>query len=97
MLGDCDACEEVAKPTDTDLEGLGIALLHCMEGSMSDLNPTRVKECRASNKVFGLTDPERWSEHKQLVDFIDDIFSAQRRPAAKYANQVGNASNPVTD
>ncbi|KAM0714190.1 hypothetical protein Q7P37_009237 [Cladosporium fusiforme] len=87
VLGDCDACEEVAKPTNTDLEGLGIALLHCMEGSISDLNPTRVKECRASNKVFGLTDPERWSEHKQLVDFIDDIFSAQRRPAAKYASQ----------
>lgn len=64
---------------------------------MCDLNPTRVRECRASNKVFGLSDPERWSEHKQLVDFIDDIFSVQRQPAAKLTNPVGRPKQPCID
>lgn len=60
-----------------------------MEGSLTDLTVARVRECRASNKVFGLSDPERWSEHKQLVDFVDDIFSAQRRHVSKFTEPVG--------
>lgn len=80
----------MAKPTGTDLEGLGIAILNCMEGTLSDLTATRVKECRASNKVFGLSSPEKWSEHKQLVDFVDDIFSAQRKPVVKFMKPVGD-------
>jgi hypothetical protein len=57
---------------------------------LTDLTVARVRECRASNKVFGLSDPERWSEHKQLVDFVDDIFSAQRRHVVKFAKPVGH-------
>jgi hypothetical protein len=86
--GDCDGCEKTAKPASTDLEGLGITLLNCMEGCLTDLTVARVRECRASNKVFGLSDPERWSEHKQLVDFVDDIFSAQSRHVIKFAKPV---------
>lgn len=89
-IGDCDGSEKVAKPTSVDLEGLGITLLNCMEGRLTDLTVARVRECRASNKVFGLSDPERWSEHKQLVDFVDDIFSAQRKHVVKFTKPVGH-------
>jgi hypothetical protein len=88
VIGDCDTSEPASQPTNTDLEDLGIALLNCMDPSSTDLTATRVRECRASNKVFGLKDPERWSEHKRLVDFIDDLFSIQRRPAAKFEKAV---------
>lgn len=93
--GDCDGCEAVAKGTNTDLEGLGIAVLNCMEGTLTDLTAARVRECRASNKVFGLSKPEKWSEHKQLVDFVDDIFSAQRKPDAKFMKPVRLLKQPL--
>lgn len=65
-------------------------MLNCMEGRLTDLTVTRVRESRASNKVFGLSDPERWSEHKQLVDFVDDIFSSQRRHVVKFMKPVSH-------
>lgn len=82
------------RPTSTDIEGLGIVLLHCMGGSISDLTPTRVREYRALNKVFGLTNPDKWSEHKQLVDFIDDVFSDQRHLLAKFKKPVRHEKRP---
>jgi len=88
VIGDCDTIEHASQPTNADLEDLGIALLNCMDPLSTKLTAARVRECRASNKVFGLNDPERWSEHKQLVDFIDDIFSIQRRPIAKFEKAV---------
>lgn len=66
-----------------------------MEQPSIDHTATRVRECRASNQVFGLKEPERWSEHKQLVDFIDDIFSPQRRSTAKFMRPVRSVS-PIT-
>lgn len=45
---------------------------------------------RATNRVFGLKDPERWSGSKQLVDFVDDLFSLQRPPALKLENPVSS-------
>lgn len=86
--GDCDDFERMTRPTNVDLEGLGIVMLNCMEPASAHLTAVRVREYRASNKVFGLEDSERWSEHKQLVDFIDDLFSAQRRPTAKFMKPV---------
>ena len=59
MIGNYDGCKMIAKPTSADLEGFGIALLNCMESSLTDLTVERVRECRASNKVFGLSNPER--------------------------------------
>jgi len=47
-----------------------------------------IREERATNKVFGLNDPERWSGCKQLIDFVDDLFSLRRRPAVKLERPV---------
>jgi hypothetical protein len=88
VIGDCDTSAPASQPTNTDLEDLGIVLLNCMDPLSTELTATRVRECRASNKVFGLKDPERWSEHKKLVDFIDDLFSTQRRPVVKFEKAV---------
>lgn len=67
-----------------------------MEQPSIEHTATRVRECRASNQVFGLREPEKWSEHKQLVDFIDDIFSPQRRSTAKFMRPVRSASSMVS-
>ena len=37
-----------------------------------------VREQRTQNKVFGLTDPDRWSGAKQLVDFIEELINADK-------------------
>ncbi|KAK4551780.1 stress-activated protein kinase signaling cascade [Recurvomyces mirabilis] len=39
---------------------------------------------RATNRVFGLKDAERWSGCKQYIDFLDDLFTLSRRPSAKF-------------
>lgn len=74
-----------------DLEALGLTLLTCMEPQLRrSRTANSVREERATNRVFGLDDPERWSGCKQLVDFVDDLFSLRRRPAAKLERPVGH-------
>jgi hypothetical protein len=54
-----------------------------------------VKEQRALNKVFGLTQPEQWSGCKQLIDFLDELFSDQRSRSAQLTKPVSfRASSP---
>ncbi|KAF2727571.1 hypothetical protein EJ04DRAFT_557294 [Polyplosphaeria fusca] len=69
-----------------DLADLGLVLLECMEGR--PLSPTKrtiqyVKEQRALNKVFGINHPEPWSGCKQLIDFLDELFNAEKSTDAK--------------
>nr|OQO31363.1 hypothetical protein B0A51_03358 [Rachicladosporium sp. CCFEE 5018] len=84
VLADCDACKTSAD--DTDLEDLGLALLDCMEGAPRSATAAHVREQRTMYKVFGLSAPERWSASKQLIDFIDDLFSTQRSVPVKQPN-----------
>lgn len=60
-----------------------------MEGKPKHLSIEQVRRQRATNRVFGLTDSEQWSGHKQLIDFVDDLFSIQRKWQAKYDRPVG--------
>ncbi|KAF2197900.1 hypothetical protein GQ43DRAFT_443825 [Delitschia confertaspora ATCC 74209] len=75
-------------PLNSDLTDLGFVLLECMEGRRQvnferDIN--FIKEQRAMNKVFGLSEPERWSGCKQLIDFLDDLFNDTRLALTKIA------------
>lgn len=74
----------------TDLEKLGLLLLQCMDGDSTVENSDirRVREHRALNKVFGLRKPEHWSGAKQLIDFLDDLFSEERSAEAKIEKTV---------
>jgi hypothetical protein len=47
-----------------------------------------VRDLRATNKVFGLSNAERWSGCQQLIDFIDDLFSAERSAMVKIKKPV---------
>ncbi|KAK4972529.1 hypothetical protein LTR28_012391, partial [Elasticomyces elasticus] len=42
------------------------------------LTVANVRARRLENKVFGLNEPGRWSGCKQLMDFLDDLFSAAK-------------------
>ena len=47
-----------------------------------------VKEQRAANRVFGLTEPEHWSGSKQLIDFLDELFNEKRSAQSKLSKPV---------
>ena len=47
-----------------------------------------IRESCAANKGLGLSNAERWSGSKQLVEFIDDLLSGRRRAKAKLAQPV---------
>jgi hypothetical protein len=47
-----------------------------------------VKQQRQNNKVFGLGKAELWSGSKQLIDFLDDLFSEERTAQTKFARPV---------
>ena len=75
----------------TDLIDLGLVLLECMEGRPQIAEKRTVefiKTQRALNKVFGLSKPERWSDCKQLVDFLDDLFSENRSAWSQLSKPV---------
>lgn len=85
LVCDCDDCVLADGPQHTDLEGLGMTLLDCMEPVPRQTRTVeQIRQQRATNKVFGLRNAERWSGCKSLMDFLDDLFSLQRRPAAKF-------------
>lgn len=88
--GDCDECEAADTDLKKDLEDLGLLLLDCMEvaGKRRARTAVDVQKERATNKVFGLSEPERWSGSKKLVDFLDDLFGSSRRPVDKLRKQV---------
>ena len=90
LLADCHQCTYLdGSRGNQDLEDLGLVLLSCMDGGLPRiLTAEHVREERATNKVFGLTDAERWSGAKQLIDFLDDLFLFRRRPAAKFERPV---------
>ena len=74
-----------------DLESLGLVLLNCMEeGDRRPRTAQQVRDDRAINKVFGLANAERWSGYKQLVDFLEDIFTGSRVPQLKLERPVGS-------
>lgn len=68
-----------------------------MEGSSqpSDRTALDVRQERATNKVFGLRDPERWSGHKQLSDCLDDLFGEQRKVQMKLQKPVSKVLRSV--
>lgn len=61
-----------------------------MEGlsQQSDRTALDVRQKRATNKVFGLSDPKRWSGHEQLIDCLDDLFGKQRKVQVKLQKPV---------
>ena len=78
---------------DPDFTDLGLVLLECMEGRpqhAAKRTVEHVKDQRASNRVFGLTKPERWSGCKQLIDFLDDLFNEARSTSAKISKPVSS-------
>ncbi|GME34766.1 hypothetical protein GQ43DRAFT_443825 [Neofusicoccum parvum] len=86
---------EDAKPFEdampnSDLEQLGLLILQCMDGrnAGNHADVGRVRQHRALNKVFGLTEPERWSGAKQLMDFLDDLFNREKCAETKITKPV---------
>lgn len=78
--------------SNTDFIDLGLVLLECMEGHPHSIDKRQlafVKAQRALNRVFGLTQPERWSGCKQLIDFLDELFNEKRSALAKISKPVG--------
>jgi hypothetical protein len=47
-----------------------------------------VQQQRKAYKVFGLINAETWSGSKQLMDFLDDIFSDDRTTSMKFIQAV---------
>ncbi|KAK6401624.1 Lysine Methyltransferase 2D, partial [Oleoguttula sp. CCFEE 5521] len=82
VLSECESCKaHDANDSLSDLdglEGLGLTLLDCMEGQERGKTAAEVRAYREANKVFGLTQPERWSGNKQLVDFLGELFGESR-------------------
>lgn len=76
-----------------DLEDLGLILLDYMEmkSRRSRMEPHKIRAFREQNQVFGLSNAEKWSGNKQLVDFIDDLFNinTSRKPQVKLLKRVG--------
>jgi hypothetical protein len=80
--------------TKNDLDDLGSVLLDCMQGYSRPVERRElqyVKEQRSMNQVFGLTNAEHWSGSKQLIDYLDDLFSEQRSARAKLLRPVSHA------
>jgi hypothetical protein len=73
-----------------DLEDLGIVLLSCMLGAETEYSPDEVRDLRRQNKVYGLTEPERWIGSKELLDFLDLLFDEDRTPLSKLAKAVSS-------
>lgn len=70
---------------------LGFVLFDCMEGRPLPAERRtfeRVKEQRRANRVFGLTNAERWSGSKQLIDFLDEVFDEERPVKSKFERPV---------
>lgn len=74
----------------TDLEQLGLLLLQCMDAknARNHTDVDHVRQQRAVNRVFGLTNPERWSGAKALMDFLDDLFNEGKRADSKVEKPV---------
>ncbi|WPH01225.1 Hypothetical protein R9X50_00406100 [Acrodontium crateriforme] len=85
LLGDCEKSQsESSDDHNIDLDQLGLSILKCMEAQpQSSRTADEVRSERATNKVFGLSDAERWSDAKQLIDFLEDLFSLQRSRTLK--------------
>ncbi|KAK3066282.1 stress-activated protein kinase signaling cascade [Teratosphaeriaceae sp. CCFEE 6253] len=93
-MSGCDGCKGVdhIDAAAADLDDLGLVLLQCMEGAAQQSERTAevVRANRATNKVFGLADPEKWSGSKQLIDCLDDLFSKQRKVQDKLLKPVNH-------
>jgi hypothetical protein len=78
------------RTSNIDLEGLGVSILECMNGSPKESlrNPSEVRRLRELNKTFGLENGEKWSDQKLLVDFLDNMFSASIPAIAKLDKPV---------
>jgi hypothetical protein len=73
-----------------DLHALGLLILRCMEQPSKRKVHTvaEVQEFMKQKKLFGLSNSERWSGCKQLVDFIEDLFSDVRPAPVKVQKPV---------
>jgi hypothetical protein len=49
-----------------------------------------VQQQRAMNKVFGLEPADKWSGHKVLIDFLDELFNAAKPAIAKLDKSVSH-------
>ena len=65
-------------------------MLDCMDGEPrgAGRDAAYVREQRAGNRVFGLREAERWSGHKQLIDFLDELFNAEKPASTKLQRPV---------
>jgi len=42
-----------------------------------------ILEERRSNRVFRVVKPEKWSGHKQLIDYLDDLYNTEKSAETK--------------
>ena len=58
------------------------------KGHRRSRSAEQIRQARATNRVFGLADAEKWSGCKQLMDFLDDTFCYQRKVSVKFQRPV---------
>lgn len=77
----------------SDFEQLGLLLLQCMDAQYAGkhTNVEYVRQQREIYKVFGLNWPELWSDAKQLMDFLDDLFSESKSATVKVEKPVSDS------
>lgn len=73
-----------------DLQSLGCVLLECMDGRPNKELRTLsyVLEQRKTRKMFGLTNGDKWSEFKLLIDFLEELFNSDKPSIQKFDRPV---------
>ena len=82
-----------------DLGCLALAIIQCMNGEPKEelQNIDKVRRLRESNKTFGLSNGERWSGYKLLIDFLDNMLDINIPATVKLGKPVNaNSSNSVS-
>jgi hypothetical protein len=74
----------------TDLEKLGFLLFQCMNGSSlgAEFNLAFIKNQRQNHRLYGIRNAEYWSQHKDLVDFLDELLWKDKPPTRKLESMV---------
>lgn len=82
---------------------LGGVILECMNGKPRDMSVETSKyiasarERRAKGDIFGVGNPERWSDCKQLIDFVDELLDNEKAAFMKLEKPVSMQSRTVRE
>jgi hypothetical protein len=88
LIANFECIEEFpeGKLPNTDLENLGLTIIHCVEGdTLKSLDD--VRERRMSNAFF-IANIEPWVGSEQFTDFLDYLFSRSRAASNKLKSPV---------